>query len=306
MLLTFLVRFARRQLLMKEAAAAGGKPEVLEEAAVLPEITPRDVHNDLLVANVRPPDWVNPTPAPRYNLVVIGGGTAGLVTRPGPQAWRQSGPGGTPSPGRRLPQLRLRALQGHHPLFPAYADLRDAGRFGLKVPAGVEVDFAAVMERLRRLRAGISSHDAAARLRDLGVDVFLVRPGSTAPILWPWTGKPCASPGSHRHGRPTGAPGGAGPGGGRLSHQRDGFFPDRAAPAPPGAGRRPHRLRTGPGPPSPGLPVTLLHKYDRLMNREDSDAAALVQKVFAREGINLILEAKPTQVAKTGRKGGLF
>jgi NADPH-dependent 2,4-dienoyl-CoA reductase/sulfur reductase-like enzyme len=43
-------------------------------------ILPMDVHNQVLVANVHPLDWVNPKPAPRYNLVVIGAGTAGLVT----------------------------------------------------------------------------------------------------------------------------------------------------------------------------------------------------------------------------------
>ena len=37
----------------------------------------------------------------------------------------------------------------------------------------VEVDFAAVMERMRRLRASISPHDSARRFRDLGIDVFL-------------------------------------------------------------------------------------------------------------------------------------
>ena len=30
--------------------------------------------------NVHPRAWINPEPAPRYNLVVIGAGTAGLVT----------------------------------------------------------------------------------------------------------------------------------------------------------------------------------------------------------------------------------
>ena len=34
---------------------------------------------DALLAYVRPPGWRNPTPAPLYDLVVIGGGTAGLV-----------------------------------------------------------------------------------------------------------------------------------------------------------------------------------------------------------------------------------
>ena len=49
--------------------------ESVRTAAV--EVLPRDTHNQTLVANVHPPDWVNPTPAPRYNLVVIGAGTAG-------------------------------------------------------------------------------------------------------------------------------------------------------------------------------------------------------------------------------------
>src|SRR6266852_9746313 len=46
-------------------------------------LLPRDSHNERLQANVHPPDWVNPTPAERYNLVVIGAGTAGLVTAAG-------------------------------------------------------------------------------------------------------------------------------------------------------------------------------------------------------------------------------
>ncbi len=44
-----------------------------------PRIIPQDEYNTLLENNVHPPDWVNPEPAPRYNLVVIGAGTAGFV-----------------------------------------------------------------------------------------------------------------------------------------------------------------------------------------------------------------------------------
>ena len=52
------------------------------------EVLPRDEHNGRLVANVHPPDWVSPEPPPRYNLVVIGAGTAGLVTAAGvPPGW---------------------------------------------------------------------------------------------------------------------------------------------------------------------------------------------------------------------------
>src|SRR2546430_15995017 len=46
-------------------------------------VTPADAHNGRLVSNLHPPDWQNPAPAPRYNLVVIGAGTAGLVTAAG-------------------------------------------------------------------------------------------------------------------------------------------------------------------------------------------------------------------------------
>src|SRR5260370_21556194 len=47
------------------------------------EVLARDVYNTELIAQVHPPDWRPPTPAPRYNLVVIGAGTAGLVTAAG-------------------------------------------------------------------------------------------------------------------------------------------------------------------------------------------------------------------------------
>src|SRR5260370_4576907 len=47
------------------------------------EVLARDVYNTELIAQVHPPDWRPPTPAPPYNLVVIGAGTAGLVTAAG-------------------------------------------------------------------------------------------------------------------------------------------------------------------------------------------------------------------------------
>ena len=45
-----------------------------------PDIYPKDAHNRRLADHVHPADWVNPEPADRYNLAVIGAGTAGLVT----------------------------------------------------------------------------------------------------------------------------------------------------------------------------------------------------------------------------------
>lgn len=45
--------------------------------------------------------------------------------------------------------------------------------FGIQPPDKIEVDFAAVMQRMRRIRASISHHDSAERFRQSGIDVFL-------------------------------------------------------------------------------------------------------------------------------------
>src|SRR5437660_481714 len=59
-------------------------PKAILRATSAPVLVkPADAHNARLLSNVHPPDWQNPTPAPCYNLVVIGAGTAGLVTAAG-------------------------------------------------------------------------------------------------------------------------------------------------------------------------------------------------------------------------------
>ena len=82
-----------------------------------PRILPEDEYNGILVGNVHPPEWKNPEPADRYNLVVIGAGTAGLVTAAG-----AAGLGARVAlierhlMGGRLSQRRMCAVQVHHPL----------------------------------------------------------------------------------------------------------------------------------------------------------------------------------------------
>jgi len=44
---------------------------------------PVDSHDAELLTQVHPADWKSPTPAQRYNLVVIGAGPAGLVAAAG-------------------------------------------------------------------------------------------------------------------------------------------------------------------------------------------------------------------------------
>jgi len=47
------------------------------------EVLPPDEFNQQLVKHVHPADWQNPAPSGKYNLVAIGGGTAGLVSAMG-------------------------------------------------------------------------------------------------------------------------------------------------------------------------------------------------------------------------------
>lgn len=137
------------------------------------KVLPADEHNEKLVGNVRPADWKNPQPPPRYNLVVIGAGAAGLITAAGAAGLgakvalieRHLLGGDCLNVGCVPSKALIRAAH-------AAAHVRDAGRFGVTVPPGATVDFPAVMERMRRLRAKISPNDSARRYRELGVDVY--------------------------------------------------------------------------------------------------------------------------------------
>jgi len=57
--------------------------EMPEPVHAMGRVLPEDRYNKELVANVHPPDWKNPEPSERYHLVVLGAGTAGLVTAAG-------------------------------------------------------------------------------------------------------------------------------------------------------------------------------------------------------------------------------
>ncbi|MGY8690828.1 MAG: FAD-dependent oxidoreductase, partial [Verrucomicrobiales bacterium] len=140
----------------------------------LPQLQPLDVHNQKLESNVHPRDWINPTPTGTYNIVVIGGGTAGLVTAAGAAGL-----------GAKVALIERDLLGGdclNVGCVPSKAiiaaarkaaQVREAGEFGIQVPAGVTTDFGKVMERMRKLRADISPHDSAQRFKDLGIDLYL-------------------------------------------------------------------------------------------------------------------------------------
>jgi pyruvate/2-oxoglutarate dehydrogenase complex dihydrolipoamide dehydrogenase (E3) component len=264
-----------------------------------PQVLPDDVYNRELVGRVHPPDWVNPEPAGRYNLVVIGAGTAGLVTAAGAAGLgakvalieRDFLGGDCLNVGCVPSKALIRAAR-------AAADVREAGAYGVAVPPGARVDFPAVMERLRRLRASISPNDSAQRFRSLGVDVFF---GSAR-----FTG-----PDSIEVGR-------------TLRFVRAVIATGARAVRPniPGLAEAafltnetvfsltelPRRLAViGAGPigcelaqafARCGAEVSLIGNRSQIMPREDRDAAALVEAAMRRDGIRLLLGANVRQVVK--------
>ena len=140
-------------------------------------VAPLDEHNIRLLDNVHPKEWIDPAPKPSYNLVVIGAGTGGLVAAAGAAGL-----------GARVALIESHLFGGdclNVGCVPskallrsakAAAAIRDAASFGVKITGDVSVDFAFVMERMRRLRASIAPNDSAKRFSEnLGVDVFLGR-----------------------------------------------------------------------------------------------------------------------------------
>jgi pyruvate/2-oxoglutarate dehydrogenase complex dihydrolipoamide dehydrogenase (E3) component len=265
-------------------------------------VLPDDPHDRRLLANVHPPDWVNPEPAPRYDLVVIGAGTAGLVSA--------SGAAGL---GARVALIECELMGGdclNVGCVPskallrcarAAAAVRDAGEFGVRVPAGVRVDFPSVMERMRQLRAQISPHDSAGRFRSLGVDVFLGQATFTGPDTVAVAGKTLRF---RKAVLATGA---------RARHPdlpglaEAGFLTNETVFA---LTELPRRLAVlGAGPVGCelaqafarfGSEVFLLGKDLHVLPREDPAAAECVEKALGRDGVQLILGCKTDRVEVRG------
>jgi len=140
-------------------------------------ILPLDEHNSRLLDNVHPKSWIDPTPKKKYNLVALGGGAGGLITS-----------GGAASLGGTSALIESHLLGGdclNVGCVPSKAllrcakmvhSIRHASEFGIEVSGEVNVNFAAVMQRLRKLRADISPVDSAERYAmEKGVDVFIGR-----------------------------------------------------------------------------------------------------------------------------------
>src|SRR6266702_637325 len=253
-------------------------------------VLPRDAHNETLVANVHPPEWVNPVPAKCYNLVVIGGGTAGLISAAGAAGL-----------GAKVALIERHLLGGdclNVGCVPskgvilasrALFDARSGAEFGVRGGKDLDFDFSVAMERMRRLRSGISYHDSAHRFRDeLGIDVFIGQGSFSSPDTVEVAGK-------------------------TLRFKKAAICTGARAAAPPVPGlaeigyltnetvfsltELPPRLAViGAGPIGCELAqafarfgslVTLIELGSHILGREDGDAAGILHEAFVREGIDL-------------------
>ena len=177
------------------------------------------------------------------------------------------------------------------------ADIRDADPFGIKPPEHIEVDFPAVMARMRRLRAGISHVDSAPRFQKLGVDVFLGEGRFES------NGTVKVGDCTLRYKKAVIATGA------RALHpsipgiESAGYLTNETVFS---LTQRPQRLAViGGGPIGSelaqafgrlGCEVVLFHRGSHILNKEDADAADIVQKVLQQEGIRLILGCDLEQV----------
>jgi pyruvate/2-oxoglutarate dehydrogenase complex dihydrolipoamide dehydrogenase (E3) component len=268
-----------------------------------PLILPDDVHNQTLLNNAHPASWKNPEPAPSYNLVVIGAGTAGLVTAAGAAGLgakvalveRHLMGGDCLNVGCVPSKGLIRASRAAH-------EARTAGEFGITCGGGVSIDFGQAMERMRRIRTGISSHDSVGRFsKELGVDVFLGKGTFTGPDRIEVDGL-------------------------RLHFKKAAICTGARAAAPriPGIEEAgyltnenvfwltvlPKRLLVIGGGPigcelsqafaRMGSKVTIIEPSGHLLMREDADAAEIVQKSMLRDGVELALNTKITNAVKRG------
>ena len=267
---------------------------------------PFDDANQRLVENTHPQDWRNPTPQGRYNLVVLGAGTAGLVCA--------AGAAGT---GAKVALVEDKLMGGdclNVGCVPSKGmiaaarlahDARTGGDFGVTT-SDVQVDFAKVMDRVRTKRADLSPVDSTKRFRDeLGIDVYLGKASFDGPGKVNVVGP---------HGDAT------------LSYKRACIATGGRASAPHFDGldavdyltnetlftltELPRRLCVlGGGPIGSemaqtfarlGSEVTVVDKNDRILSKDDAQLADVVRGQMERDGVRFVFGKKVERVEKSG------
>lgn len=262
------------------------------------QVPPQLKHNQRLIDNVRPDGWRNPTPDGRYNLVVIGGGSAGLVAA--------SGAAGL---GAKVALIEKNYLGGdclNVGCVPSKAIIRAAkvvgelqrgADLGITVD-GISADFQSVMDHVRRARADIAPHDSAQRYRDLGVDVFFGEARFTGATTIEVDGqtltfrKALIATGS----RPAPLPiDGLAETGYLTNESIWNLYEQPRTLAIIGAG--PIGVELAQSFQRLGTDVTLLEVAPRILPREDRDAAAVVEEALLQDGVALRLDVRIGRVS---------
>ena len=253
-----------------------------------------------------------------YNVIVIGAGTAGLVTA-----------AGTAGLGGRVALIERNKMGGDCLNFgcvPSKAlissarlaqQMREAGQWGLRNQEP-QFEFREVMERMRARRAKIAPNDSQERFESLGVDVFR----GEAKFVSPHEIQISPSPQSSSLGR-----------GGREAPGEGSAFTLRAKNFVVATGSRaaipkiegiedvpfftnetvfdelhekpetmvvlgggPVGCELGQAFSRLGVKITILQNEDQLLPPEDRDVAEFIAKRFAAEGIDVQLDAETKRV----------
>jgi pyruvate/2-oxoglutarate dehydrogenase complex dihydrolipoamide dehydrogenase (E3) component len=268
------------------------------------KILPDDEFNRVLVDRVHPPDWKNPEPAPKYNMVIVGAGTAGLVSAIGAS-----------SLGAKVAIVERSFMGGDCLNFgcvPSKAVIRSSRvmgevlktpTYGIHVAGKPDVDFAKVMERMRRLRAQISQNDSVERFVSLGCHVFLGDGRFVDRHSLEVEGKILRF-------RKAVIAAGARPAHTHIEGLSEaGFLTSETVFS---LTERPNNLAViGGGPLGVelaqafcrlGSAVTIIQRNRQFLPREDRDAASLLGEVLQREGVTCKLETQVIKVTKTDGK----
>ena len=266
------------------------------------QVLPVDEYNETLVSHVHPNDWVNPEPAERYNLVVIGGGTAGLVSAIGAAGLgakvalveRHLMGGDCLNVGCVPSKCLIRSSR-------VVKEIKQAQEFGINV-GDPDANFAAVMERMRKLRAGISGHDSAQRFKDAGIDVFLGDAAFTGRDRVEVAGK------TLRFSKAVIASGARAFVPPIEGLKEAGFVTNETVFS---LTERPKHLAViGAGPIGVelaqafgrfGSEVTLIQGSGQFLSKEDPDAAKIIADTLAKEGIRVRLNTKIKKVMGSGK-----